>query len=121
MDVRGPQKAQNPALAGGGTGQPAPRGLGTGRPQCRHGPALVGRATDVLARPTLLVFHRPLGRLRGRLAALAAPALPERRRRHERGGGHQLRLAPALRRVGAQILFVQQMLTHAYRPHQNRN
>ena len=66
MDVRGPQKAQGVALAGGGASQPAHRGLGAGRPQRGHGPALVGATAGVLAGAALLVFHGPVGELRGR-------------------------------------------------------
>ena len=50
------------------------------------------------------------------LAALAAPAFPQRRRadQHRRSG--QLRAAPAMRRAGAQILLLQQMLGDAQGP-----
>ena len=107
VDVCGRQEAQSMALAGRRARKPPHRGLGTRRPQPGHGPALVAATARPLARAALLVFHRPVGELRGGTAPLAAPPQPQRQRRHQHRGGHQLRLAPAVWGVGAQIVLVQ--------------
>ena len=66
--------------------------------------------------PPLLVLHRPVESLRQSAAPLAAPALCQGRRPDQYRRSYQLRIGPALRRAGAQVLFLQQIIGHAYRP-----
>ena len=80
-----------------------------------HGPAVVGRAAPALP-PPLPVFYRRVESLRGRLAPLAAPALPQGRRPDHHRGGHQLFAPPTRRCAGSQVLFVQQVARHAQGP-----
>ena len=58
-----------------------------------------------------------VGVLRGRLAPLAPPALPQRKRWHQHRRSHQLFPTPTLRRTGPQILLVQQVPTDARNAH----
>ena len=103
------------ALVGRGTGPSVHRGLGAGRLQRRHRQAaMAGLAAPLPA--ALLVFYRLAAGLRTGLAALAAPALPQRRRTNQHRRSGQLRPAPAVRRAGAQILLLQQKPVDARGP-----
>lgn len=62
-------------------------------------------AAPALPEP-LLVLYRLVGKLRGDVAPLAAPPLPQRRRGHEHRRGHQRCLAPAVRGSSTQILLL---------------
>ena len=55
--------------------------------------------------PPLPVFYRLVGVLRERLAPLAPPALPQRKRWHQPRRSHQLFPTPTLRRPRAEILL----------------
>ena len=95
------------ALVGRGTGPSGHCGLSAGRPQRRHRLAAVaGLAAPLPA--ALLVFYRLTARLRTDLDALAAPALPQRRRTNQHRRSGQLRPPSAARRASAQIVLLQQ-------------
>ena len=104
MALRGAQKAQGAALAGHRTGPAAHYGLNAGQPG-RSALAPLAIVAGALP-PALLALYRPVEGLRQGAAALAAPALPQRREPDQYHRGHYLFPPPALRRARAQVLLV---------------